>query len=773
MAAAAPAVAASHVQVDVPAATLGEAVIRLAEVAKVTIGISDPKLVSLPTPALHGHLDVDAALARLLQGLPARAERIDAATWRVVAAPSQTRAPARREQRHSSSRPSFGQSGGDIIVTGSKTGTRFDRYAGTASIVDGGDLTLGEQGMGSDALVQRMPSLASTHLGSGRNKLFIRGIADSSFNGPSQAVVGEYLGDVRLNYNAPDPDISLYDVRAVEVIEGPQGTLYGAGALGGIIRIVPEPVDLDRITGSVAFDGSATAHGGHGHDLVGLVNLPIVAGQAAVRVVGFKTVEGGYIDDVGRHLSNVNRTDKEGGRATVDLRPGLWRVELGLLLQNVTALDGQYAERGFAPLTRSNRVAQPFDNDYLLSHVTVARDWGKTSFVSASAFVLQQVDSRFDFTPPGAANPRIYDQANHIDMLSNETRLSRLDSDGRGWVIGASLLHDRERLTRAVGNPASPIRILGISNSITEGALFGEAGVRLTRRLLATAGARIEYTHLVGAPLDRAAEVREPRRDEVAVLPSLSFSWQLGARAMLFARYQEGLRPGGLAVTPGQGTAPTVERFRGDSLSSMEGGAKLLADSGGRLQASVTFSYAHWENIQADLVNLRGMPYTANIGTGRIWGMEGALQWRPIPALGLSAAVFANDSRLIDILPNVPAHQSQEIPNVAHIGMSGKADFRRALGGDWQLHLAGSMRYTGRSRLGGRPDLYISQGNYVLSNASARIGTSRWGVSIQADNLLDERRSTFALGDPYGVADGSQIVPPRPRTMRLGVDGHF
>ena len=403
MVVASPGLAAPRVAIDLPPGTLGDSVIRLAENAKVTIGLVDPALVRLPTRAIRGQMGVDAALARLLHGLPARAERIDRDSWRIVALkPPAAAAPspaARREAPRKRADKSESAHGEDIIVTGSKTGTRFDRYAGTASMFRGSELTLGEQGTGSDALVQRLPSVGSTHLGSGRNKLFIRGVADSSFNGPSQAVVGEYLGEVRLNYNAPDPDISLYDVRAVEVIEGPQGTLYGIGALGGVVRIVPEPVDLLHAGGGVALDRAATAHGGDGYDAVGLVNVPIVSGRFGLRAVAFRTVEGGYIDDAGRKLTNINRTGKEGGRATLDFRPGDWRIEWGLLLQNVNSADGQYAEQGFPRLTRSNRVAQPFDNDYLLTHLTVSRNWGAASFVSANAFVRQRVRSRFDFTP--------------------------------------------------------------------------------------------------------------------------------------------------------------------------------------------------------------------------------------------------------------------------------------------------------------------------------------------------------------------------------------
>lgn len=751
-----------------PASSLGEAAIRIAQAANVTIGMTDPGLARLPTHKVKGRLTVDQALGRLLRGLPARAERLGAGSWRIVAA----RAVAAPSPLPAAP-PPLQIDEADIIVTGSKTGTRFDRYAGTASVLSGSDLTLGEAGQGSDALVQRIPTFASTHLGSGRNKLFIRGVADSSFNGPSQAVVGEYLGEVRLNYNAPDPDISLYDVRSVEVIEGPQGTLYGIGALGGVVRIVPEPVHMGETEAQVAVDGETTAHGGNGYDLVGLINMPIVGQVAAVRALAFKTVEGGYIDDVGRGLTHVNQTRKTGGRAAVAVRPGDWKIDLGVVLQNIDSDDGQYDEKGFPSLSRSNAVAQPFDNDYLLAQITAARDWGKTSFVTASAYVRQRANSRYDFTADGAASPRIFDQANHIQLVSNETRLSRLDTSGQGWVIGTSFLYDHEKLIRALGNPDDPTEILGISNKVTEGAIFGEAGRKLLPGVVATAGVRFEYAHLVGQPLNHVADIENPRRGEAAVLPSISVSWQIDPRWMIFSRYQEGLRPGGLSVTPNQASAPTAQRFKGDSLSSVEGGVKMLPDAADKVRATLTFSYAHWENIQADLVDDRGLPFTANIGSGWILGAEMSAQWRPIADLSLTTAVFVNHSRLTYAEPGVTADEGQEIPNVPHVGVSGRVHYRHDLGGPWQLDLDGSGRYTGHSRLGTKPNLYIQQGNYVQSNASARIGTQRWGVSFQIDNLLDQRRNMFALGNPFDVSAGNQQVPQRPRTMRLGIDARF
>ena len=99
---------------------------------------------------------------------------------------------------------------------------------------------------GADALEARSVGFSSTHLGSGRNKLFIRGIADSSFSGPTQSPVGVYFDDVRTGYNGADPDLKLVDMHSVEILEGPQGTLYGSGALGGIVLLRPNKPDFRR-----------------------------------------------------------------------------------------------------------------------------------------------------------------------------------------------------------------------------------------------------------------------------------------------------------------------------------------------------------------------------------------------------------------------------------------------------------------------------------------------------------------------------------------------
>ena len=213
------------------------------------------------------------------------------------------------------------------------------------SIVDGEELALGGIG-GTEKITQRIATVSSTYLGSGRNKLFIRGIADSSFTGPTQATVGQYLGDMRLSYNAPDPDLRLSDLERVEVLEGPQGTLYGAGSLGGIIRLVPNMPELDRRDFRATVGGALTQHGAGSLDASATANVPLAAEKAALRITLDAASEGGYIDKPLLGSSDVNRTSIVAGRAIarLELAPQ-WTVDVIGLAQSTHASDSQYAAR--------------------------------------------------------------------------------------------------------------------------------------------------------------------------------------------------------------------------------------------------------------------------------------------------------------------------------------------------------------------------------------------------------------------------------------------
>lgn len=770
--------AAAEISFNIPAGRLSDALIALAEQAGITIGLGDPALAGIRSRPLHGRMPVRAALARLLAGSNYRFEFVNARAVRIIrAAAAATRAPDRPRSAPPLPRPSPPEPARiepDIIVTASKQGVALDRFGGTVHVLDLGNQEIGRFGVhGSEAVLDRLPMLASTSLGPGRDKIYIRGVADSSFNGPSQSIVGQYLGDVRLTFNAPDPDLNLYDIARVEVLEGPQGTLYGTGSLGGILRLDPNPPDLTHGSGSVSAGLLSTRHGAGGGDGAFMVNLPLDPGRLALRAVGYGSIDGGYIDDLGRGRRDVNRTQTYGGRANLLWVPGDgWRIEAGVLAQYLAGRDGQYAMRGLPPLSRRSSFAQPFDNDYELGEITVRKSWSGVELVSATGVVRHSLESRFDATGfAGTAGPQIYIENVGITLITNETRLSQPDARGEGWVAGWSLVHDIDRIRRTLGPPAGPLPIAGVRNAVSEAALFGQYSLALGDRVTATLGGRLTLSRNVGMALDAPGEADEPDRTDFRPSPTAAITWRPVSGLLLYARLQQGFRAGGLAVA-GSGSVSATQRFDSDSLTSVEAGFRL-GRSGGPFHVDAAISFARWADMQADLVDARGLPYTTNLGNGRIYGVEANASWQVTPALGLEAAAFINESALSHPDPAFAAAQDRDLPNIPGAGARAAAHFRTALSPSLSLALDSALRYVGRSHLGIGAPVDLVQGGFVDGQIGGRLDFGRFGLSLDVDNVADARGNRFSFGNPFSVADGLQITPLRPRTIRLGFDAAF
>ena len=771
-----PSLAAGEVSLDLPAGPLGKAVTALGMQADIDIIVDDAALWRRPVPALRGRYPPAVALRRLLAKTGAAAVPVGPGSWRVRTAPA---------RRPSVAAPHAVPATADaemIIVTASKRDVRLSDFPGSVGMLDGAELTFGGPG-GTDAVVSRFASVSSTYLGAGRNKLFIRGIADSSFTGPTQATVGQYLGDLRLTYNAPDPDLRLYDIGSVEVLEGPQGTLYGAGSMGGIIRVVPNVPELDAANGSVAMGLSATQNGEPGGDVSAVVNLPVVSDKIGLRLVGYGESDGGYIDNPLRQRKNINRTTIGGGRATLRFALGDgWTVDLGAILQRNHGDDGQYADEDKSRLTRSSPVTEGFDADYKLGEVVVAKEWDGLHFRASTGFVRQHLNERFDASPSDA-QPQVFAQDNSTRMLTTEARLWRPMQDGYGWVVGASYVDNKTRLDRALGPPGATLPVTGVFNRIHEGTIYGDASVRLLPWLTATGGGRVAVARLSGGGnavtpalslSDALARARiTGERKSTSLLPSFALAATPVDRLTLYARYQQGFRPGGLAIQSG-----FVERFHSDRVETVEAGARYSRPGPHSWEIAATLSGTRWKHIQADFVDGLGLPSTANIGDGRILSFAASGSWRPVPDVKLEAAVALNDSkvtkpnaRYLALLSNL-ADSQRRIPNIARVTVRLAFDWQTALSDRLDLRVYGWARYVGRSRLGVGPFLGEAQGNYYDSALTARVGTPRLGVTLGLTNLADAVGNRFALGTPFAIGR-RQITPLRPRTVRIGVDAKF
>ena len=796
IAAASPAQGADRQSISIAPGRLGEAAIALGRQTGASIGMSDQSLAGIATPAVNGRLSVEAALKRLLKGTPASARRIDATTWRIVrrnAAPAP--APFRPNPRPL---PIADQPPAEIIVTASKRDMPLPRYPGMVEVVDYGGFTSGEAAAGTASLIARVASLSSTHPGAGRNKLFLRAIADSGVAGPTQATTGQYLGDMRLNYAAPDPDLKLYDMQRVEILEGPQGTLYGAGSLGGIIRLIPNPPNLVRFGGQISAGVSATQHGDPGGDLAGTINLPIVPEKLALRIVGYGVQEGGYIDDVERGKDDVNRTRTYGGRSTLRFAPNEnWTIDLTGLYQRIEGDDAQYASKRVGRLARASFVAQPYAADYALGNLRVERQWDDLRFVSSTGYVRNILSESYDATQPDTP-PSLFRQRNRVSIFSTENRLVRDLDNGLGWILGASYLESRSDISRSLTSYGTapvmaqvipdvplyglgmPATTTGVRNSIHEATLFGEASFEPLPGLVATLGGRLTNSRLTGRAIDPIALLSEASiaraeaqadRNETIFLPSFSLLCDAMPGLTLYARFQQGFRPGGLAMDDQR-----VARFNNDRASTLEFGMRKGVPGRDAVALSANVAWTDWNNIQADVIDRIGLPTTANIGDGRIYTVEARAVVRPLPNLTLDGSIIYNDSRLSRPTAYVRmlrfAGQPLTLPNVANLGGRLAVDYRTVLADDLTLHLSGSARYVGKSRLGIGPILGRTQGDYVDTALTASLSRGPFQLSFSLTNLLDSSGNRFSLGTPFNLR-GDYTTPLRPRMLRIGLDFAF
>lgn len=792
-----PAFGADRPMISIAPGRLGEAVVALGRQTGASIGMSDQSLAALPAPALNGRMSAEAALRHLLKGSGAVARRIDGKTWRIVRR-RQAPAPAHPTPAPTPVLPEQAPPA-DLIVTASKRDIPLLRYPGVVESVGDGIFVGGEAAAGTATLLSHVASLSSTHAGTGRNKLFIRAIADSGVAGPTQATTGQYLGDMRLNYAAPDPDLRLYDIARVEVLEGPQGTLYGAGSLGGVVRIMPNAPNLAEFGGQVSTGLSATQHGDPGGDMSATLNLPIVSEKLALRVVVYGVQDGGYIDDVARGKSDINRVRTWGGRAALRYAPNDdWTIDLNGVYQHIKGDDAQYASRTVGRLEQASSVAQPYGSDYLLGNIRVERQWDNLRFVSSTGYVHHDLSESYDATQRDTPSS-LFRQDNQVRIFSTENRLVRDLDNGLGWILGAAYLESSSRISRSLtsyGMPelfqrevipgvplygmGRPATTTGVRNHISEATLFGEASFEPFKGLIATIGGRVTNSRLSGEAIDpilalSAVDVARAEaqadRNERMFLPSASLLTDAIPGVTLYARFQQGFRPGGLSVDDQR-----VRRFKNDRVSTFETGFRKGVPGVDVFALSANFAYTDWNDIQADVTDRIGLPASANIGDGRIYTVEGRIVLRPAPRLSFDGSFIYNDSRLTRPATFLRALSFQgtslSLPNVANLGGRAAFDYRAPLGDIMEFRLSGSARYVGKSRLGVGPILGRTQGDYVDTSMSASVTRGPMQVSLSLTNLFDSDGNRFSLGTPFDL-QADYYTPLRPRTVRVGLDFAF
>ncbi len=656
-----------------------------------------------------------------------------------------------------------------------------------------------------------VPGLSVQDNGPGATRLSIRGIYSTG-----EATTGVYYDETPISGSVGStndaggrsPDLSLFDVDRIEVLRGPQGTLYGASSMGGAIRVIYEKPKLDTYEGAVEAGYAITKGGDQSWLTHAMVNLPLVQDKLAARVVVYKRDTGGYVDNTYLHQSNVNDAKTSGGRLLLRYKP-----------TDKVTVDASYADEssnatnaGWSPLkdVRYGSVAQllvPYRDLTRISNITLNwdLDWATLTAVTSyfdrtSAYGLDSSYLFEKYLSYGAASAAQYIPASiyypgATNNWSNELRLSSRDNDTLEWTVGLYNENRKNRLFSedVMADPASgrfikPLDIFyrrHINDNLKQKAVYGETTWHATSRLNITTGLRyyqydktiVGYTDiplaLIGAPKTAPSTVKA---GESGWLKKLNISYEVAPTTMLYATAADGMRPGGANQVIG--LAENLTAYNSDSLWNYEIGAKTrwLDD---KLYLNVALYQINWHNMQVNAQTANGAyQFLTNAGSARMRGTEWELMYRPMPGLDLSANFNYIDPKLVQdqINNNIAASNTlgrdgDRVPYIAKWTGDLAVAYRWPLSDDYDGMVRVDANYVGTSYSTFRPTdpARIAMGNYTMTNARFGVESAdgKWSGYLYVNNLFNKLATTSATVNPYFFPYGlAYSVPPR----TIGVD---
>lgn len=782
------ALATTPTRFAIPAQPLPDAAVTFGAQSGISIGSGAARDCGRSRP-LHGDYEIEAGLTRLLAGTGCSWRRIDERAYVIVRAAPPPRWPWRHAAPRATPPPgdSVATQLSDVIVTATKDDVALAEAPYALTAIDGQDLD-GATRRDTADLATRMSGLTLTNLGPGRNKVFVRGLADGPFTGQTQAMVGLYLDDTRLTYDVPDPDLRLIDVERVELLRGPQGTLYGAGSIGGILQIVTRAPDLDDRSAELFAGGVATEGTGASRSVDLVVNVPILRDRLAVRAVGYSEMITGAIDDVALGLDNVGDTVREGARLNLLWRiDPAWSLRLGYVAQTLHSDDSQYAFTALGGARRALSVQEPSSNDFDGVSATLVGDLGWGRLKVDTAVQTHGLDRRYDATLGaarfGGAGPTAYDESDGIKALVTEATLASRAGGRLTWLVGAfatEYSHDRLGSLTTVASGAMLYSALRRDHT-DETAFYGQASWALTDRLRITAGGRFFHISVEtsgaatqgGIPSDAI----DADRSDSGFAPKVVVEYDLRDNVLLYVQSSEGYRAGGFnaGAVLGQsygasGGAQPYRAFRSDELVSYEAGARIRAWDD-KLALRLAVFGVDWRAIQSDRIGTDGLPFTGNIGNAENLGLEAELAWANGP-WRIDANLTLDDPDLKDADPGFPLPSTFDLSGVSNViaNTSVRRDLELVGRPAW---ISGSLGYVGPATVVFSSTETARMGDYWTSDLAMGVDFRTWSLGARIDNPLGQRGDTFAYGNPFLVGRVDVTTPQRPRSLSVQVSRRF
>jgi iron complex outermembrane receptor protein len=634
--------------------------------------------------------------------------------------------------------------------------------------------------------------------------------------------------------NGTSPDLDPSDLARIEVLKGPQGTLYGADSLGGLIKYVTVDPSTSAFSARTEVGGADIPGGGTGYVVRGAANIPL-SDTFAIRVSAFSRQDPGYIDDLTTRQANYNSVDVFGGRISA-----LWRprddvsLKLSALVQNTNGdgsalvdsnVQGQFylGDLKYTALPGSNG----YHTNWQLYTATLSAKVSGIDLVSVTGYNTNVLHSYYDLTGSSyftstinnpQSLPQIYACSsncgvvgeNHFytEKFTQELRLSASVGHWMDWLGGAFYTHESSpgslQYNYATAIPSGTHDgVLGTYEfsplTLSESAFFGDLTFHLTDRLDFELGGRQSWNKEFYSPYFYGPEVsplygvapgapyvQRPGRSSGSAFTYLATStFHISHDLMLYGRIATGYRIGGPNLNAGVGIYETVPfTYKPDKTTNYELGMKgNVLDH--QLSFDVSVYYIAWKDFQLGAALPNYATFTTNAGDAKSEGVEASVEWHPLATLTLAAQGSYDYAILTQNMPadvlndGIYGLAGERLPySIPYsVGLTITQDI--PLPNNWTAFLGGSVTYVGTRQW----ELPSYQGAYRLTlpdytQANIRLGARRdsWLVNLYVNNVGDRRGivgEAPSSATNYGNPGQNLTTIIQPRTVGLNLSRSF
>jgi iron complex outermembrane receptor protein len=673
----------------------------------------------------------------------------------------------------------------DIIVTAQRFEQRLQDVPLSISAISGGELAARGTTDLKD-LQYSIPGLSTFEYGVSRQFVQLRGLSTTL----GSSTVGLYLDETPLGLDAQgDPiNVRLYDMERIEVLRGPQATLYGQGSMGGTIRYIPAAPRLDAA--SAAFDGEySTTRGGDGnYRAVGAVNLPLVTDSLGLRVVaGYERI-GGFIDSAATGEENINSADIYTVRGILLARPS------DRLTFSVMGVYQESRQRnqdfGIGNVTTA-QLAQPVNDRYALLQVKASYDLDFAELSISGSHIDRHNASMSDASglyvpylallglPAGFITQVGLANDSDFTIYNGEVRLASQSESPFGWQLGALYRHSKTHTinTSPTAPNDAPFTLVAADNLARNESvsLYGEVSYAFSPRLRAIVGLRY-FTENKKSRIDSINFGVQPPTDIgdetfQSVNPRFNLSYAFSPSSMVFANAAKGFRSGGFnATSAGLGQVTIPPSYDSDEIWTYELGTKHQFMDG-RLILDASVYRSIWSKVQS-YTFIPGSPQAAVTNSGEVkgWGADVSLTARPVPDLTLTATYGWNNLKFTEATADKAV--GDPVDGAVRESYSASIDYRPALSGEVTGIFRLDYQHAGRSQITLRtfavPPIVERPGRDLV-NLRLGVGLDRLEISLFANNLFDENAPN--LIGPLGLI--TENLEQRPRVIGVAVNARF